>query len=151
MIAIETYLGTSGAASVVTQDIAGTNIQVSPTSGKGNVTINAGGKEAVNTVSTSGSVVNLPATTSYTVNDITLTSASVTLNFPTAAVGEYLTNVLRQDNTGGRVVLWPATVKWPNGGVAPTLTSASVSVDVTTHTCTDGTNWLSFVSGLNLR
>lgn len=36
---------------------------------------------------------------------------------------------LIQDGSGSRTVVWPATVKWPNG-TAPTLSTAAASIDI---------------------
>ncbi|RLC74170.1 MAG: hypothetical protein DRI61_17125 [Chloroflexi bacterium] len=47
---------------------------------------------------------------------------------------------LVQDATGGRTVTWPASVKWPDGGTAPTLTSAADAVDIIVFYF-DGTNY----------
>jgi hypothetical protein len=38
--------------------------------------------------------------------------------------------VIVQDATGSRTVTWPANVKWPNGGTAPTLSTAANSIDI---------------------
>lgn len=104
--------------------------------------------ERVNTVATSGSTQTIPAPTSYSINDITLSNAC-TLTFPAAVAGASFTLVLRQDATGGRTVTWP-TAKWASG-TAPGLTSAASSVDVFSFLCTNGTNWMGFVAAQDVR
>jgi len=47
---------------------------------------------------------------------------------------------LVQDGTGGRTVTWPTSVKWPDGGTAPTLSSSANAVDIITFYF-DGTNY----------
>lgn len=105
--------------------------------------------EAVNTVATSGSAQTIPDVTTATISRITL-SANCTLTFPTAAAGKSFTLVLVQDATGSRTITWPGTAKWA-GGTAPTLSTGASKVDVLTFTCADGTNWLGFLSGKDMR
>ena len=35
-----------------------------------------------------------------------------------------------QDGTGSRTATWPATVKWPNNGTAPTLSTGGGEIDI---------------------
>lgn len=105
--------------------------------------------ERVNTVAASGAAQTLPAPTSYTVSDITLSNAC-TLTLPAATAGQSLTLVLRQDATGSRAVTWPAGVKWASG-TAPTMTSTANAVDVYSFLCVNGVSWMGFVSGQDVR
>lgn len=105
-------------------------------------------EDTVNTVAASGAAVTLPAMQTAAAHDVTLT-APCTLTFPAASAGASFTLVLRQDATGGRVVTWPA-VKWP-GGAAPTITPTASAVDVIQFYCANGTNWLGFPAGYDLR
>lgn len=105
--------------------------------------------ENINTVAASGATQTLPDVTVDTIHRITL-SANCALTFPTAAAGKSFTLVLIQDATGTRTVTWPGTVKWA-AGTAPTLSTATTKVDVLTFLCVDGTNWLGFVAGLDMR
>jgi len=47
---------------------------------------------------------------------------------------------LVQDATGSRTVTWPATVKWPSNGTAPTLSTGANDVDIVSFYF-DGTNY----------
>jgi len=105
--------------------------------------------ESVNTVATSGAAQTIPAPTSQSISRITL-SANCTLTFPTATAGQSLTIVLIQDATGSRTVTWPAAVKWA-GGTAPTLTTTAAAKDVLTFLCADGSTWLGFVAGKDMK
>lgn len=62
--------------------------------------------------------------------DVTLTAACTFTfaNFPTSADAEPIQIVLRQDATHGRVVTWPANIKWA-GGTPTFTTAAATSVD----------------------
>jgi hypothetical protein len=83
------------------------------------------------------------------VHDITLTEAC-TLTFSNPASAGKATSfslIVRQDDTGGSAVTWPASVHWV-GGVAAVVTAAADAVDVFTFFTTDaGTTWYGFVSG----
>jgi hypothetical protein len=105
--------------------------------------------EVVNTVTTSGASQTIPAPSTQTISDITL-SANCALTLPTAVAGQSFTIVLRQDATGNRTVTWVGSPKWP-AGAAPALTVNANAVDVICFLCVDGTNWLGFVSGYDLR
>jgi len=50
-----------------------------------------------------------------------------------------------QDGTGSRTVTWPATVKWPTNGTAPTLSTGVNDVDIITFYY-DGTNYYGVAS-----
>jgi hypothetical protein len=83
-----------------------------------------------------------------TMHQLTLTSATCTLTFPTAGAGKSFLISLVQDTTGGRLVTWPAAAKW-SGGTAPTLTATAQKQDILSFVCIDGLNWLGFVDGQN--
>ena len=81
--------------------------------------------------------------------DLTLDAATVTLTLTGADTAEawFVTLVLRQDGSGGRLVTWPGSVVWP-GGVTPTLSIAINAVDVfTLFTLDGGTVWFGFQAG----
>jgi hypothetical protein len=106
--------------------------------------------DVVSTVAASGAAQTIPAPTVAGIVDITLT-ASCTFTFPTAVAGQSFTLVLRQGGSGSYTITWPVTiVKW-SGGVAPTLTTTVGAVDVIGFTCVDGTNWLGFISGQDMK
>lgn len=63
------------------------------------------------------------------VNSLTLSSSQTTLTFSNPQAGGEYKLILNQDGTGGRTVVWPASVKWPSG-VPPILSSAPNSIDL---------------------
>jgi len=76
--------------------------------------------------------------------DVSLTAniTTTTISNPPASgtYGEIIIR-LKQDATGSRTVVWPASVKWP-GGTAPVITAAANSVDrVVLSTIDGGTTW----------
>lgn len=107
--------------------------------------INSYAGETVNVIAASTSAVSLHAKYG-TIQDVTLTAATVAVTLPAADVGHRLTVVLRQDATGGRLVTWAANVKWP-GGTTPTLSTAASAADVFQFVCVDGANWLGQMIG----
>ncbi len=66
-------------------------------------------------------------------------TGNCTLTFTAPAGPTNLVLKLTQDATGGRTVVWPATVKWP-AGTAPTLSTGASKVDCFTFYY-DGTNY----------
>lgn len=104
--------------------------------------------EAVNTVATSGSAQTIPDPSVQSISKITLT-ANCTFTMPTATAGKSCTVELIQNGTGG----WTATftgVKW-SAGVTAVVTTTAAAVDVFTFACFDGTNWLGFISGQDMK
>jgi len=118
-----------------------------------------------NFITTNGSVVSwgyplqqpeiiIPIGNTGTATTITIAAATgyfatATLNgnctftFATTLTGAvFFTFFLTNDTTAGRTIVWPASVKWPNGGVPPTRTSAANATDVYTFfTLNSGTTW----------
>jgi hypothetical protein len=82
-----------------------------------------------------------------TVQFLTLTAASCTFTFPTPVAGRSFMLFLKQDASGGKTVVFPATVLWPDNA-APTITSAANKRDKFVFTA-DGTNWLGSNAGQN--
>ncbi len=81
--------------------------------------------------------------------DLTLT-ADCTLTLTGAVTGEahYVTLLLRQDGTGGRLVTWPGSVEWTGDGSPPTLATDPDALDVVVLLSEDGgTTWLGFPAG----
>jgi hypothetical protein len=80
---------------------------------------------------------------------LTLNSATCALTFAVSGTGiRALELVLTQDATGGRLVTWPSSVRWP-GGDAPTLSTAAGAVDrLVFVTYNGGTTWYGDVIGL---
>src|SRR5262249_46532276 len=62
------------------------------------------------------------------VQSLTLTS-SPTLAFLNGHAGGVYKLIVRQDSTGGRMITWPTSVKWP-GNTAPTLTASPNATDL---------------------
>lgn len=81
---------------------------------------------------TAGSYVNL----ALNVNITTLTFS----NLPTAGVASFRLKVTQ--GSGGQTITWPASVKWPNNGSAPTLSTAASEIDFIDLWSDDqGTTW----------
>lgn len=104
--------------------------------------------EIVNTVADSGTEQTLPAPSAATLHNITLTD-NCTITLAEAKAGQSLTVLLKQDETGNRTVTWN-TALWA-GGEAPTLSTAANAIDVLVFICIDNTNWMGFVSGLDMK
>src|SRR5690606_549314 len=102
----------------------------------------------VNTVADSGTEQTLPAPSTATLHNITLTD-NCTIILAEAKAGQSLTVLLKQDETGNRTVTWN-TALWA-GGEAPTLSTAANAIDVLVFICIDNTNWMGFVSGLDMK
>lgn len=114
-------------------------------------TVTGGGVETVSTVAATGSTETLDLANGN-VHDITLdANCTLTLTGSTASKACSMTIIVRQDGTGSRTLTWPASVKWP-GSTAPTLSTGASKVDVITLVTVDnGTTWLGFTAGLDLR
>lgn len=61
---------------------------------------------------------------------VTLTGNCTFTFSPAPSGANHVTLVLIQDATGSRTVTWPASVKWPDAGTAPTLSTAASSIDI---------------------
>jgi hypothetical protein len=105
--------------------------------------------ENVNTVGAAGASLILPALTTATLHNITLT-ANCAITLPAAVAGQSFAIVFKQDATGSRTITWTGTVKWA-GGIAPTLTTTTLATDVLSFVCINGTDWLGFVSGQDMK
>ncbi|MFA6571420.1 MAG: hypothetical protein WCT77_09300 [Bacteroidota bacterium] len=100
-------------------------------------------------MTSSGATETIPAPTSQTITNLTLTS-NCTITLPTPVAGQSFTLLLHQDGTGSRTVTWTGSVLW-SGGIAPTLTTTAAALDVICFLCVDGTNWIGFVSGQDMK
>lgn len=103
--------------------------------------------ENVNTVASSGSSQTLPATSTATISNITL-SENCAITLPTATAGQSITVQLKQGSGGSKTVTW-ITALWPSG-TAPTLSTSANDIDIFVFTCIDGTNWLGFTAGQDM-
>ncbi|HYD35563.1 MAG TPA: hypothetical protein VD999_05825 [Vitreimonas sp.] len=81
--------------------------------------------------------------------DITLDDASTTVVFSNATVGQWFQVTAIQDATGGRLITWPAGIKWP-GGVAPTLSTAANAIDTFIFKCTATNVYRGYFGGFNM-
>lgn len=104
--------------------------------------------EIVNTVAASGTELTLPAPSTATLHNITLTD-KCTITLPAAVAGQSMTVLLKQDATGNRTVTWDSAF-WA-GGEAPTLSTTANAMDVLVFICIDNTNWMGFVSGQDMQ
>ena len=96
----------------------------------------------VHAVGNSGSALTIDASsTSGWIKTITLNAAcTFTLSGATSGRATTLELILTQDATGGRVVTWPASVKWSGG--QPILSTAANAVDrIVLVTYNGGTTW----------
>lgn len=112
---------------------------------------NGGGREQVDTVAASGATHTVDLADGN-VHDVTLTD-DCTLAFTGTVAGRAcgFTLILRQDGTGSRTPTLPASVDWA-GGTGPTITSAASGVDLFTFLTVDnGTTWLGFVAGQDVK
>lgn len=105
--------------------------------------------ENINTIASSGSSETIPAPSSQTISNLTLTD-NCAITLPSPVAGQSFTLLLYQDSNGNHTVSWVGNVLW-SGGIAPTLTAAASSLDVFCFLCVDGTNWIGFVSGQDMR
>ena len=110
-----------------------------------------GGREQLDTVAASGATHTVDLADGN-VHDVTLTDdCTFTFTGTAASVACGFTLILRQDGTGSRTPTLPASVDWP-GGTGPTPTSAANAVDVFTFLTVDnGTTWLGFVAGQDVK
>lgn len=63
-----------------------------------------------------------------------------TISFSNPVTGGRYVLLLKQDSTGSRTMTWPASVLWPSGGGAPTLSTTGSKTDLFTFFY-DGTNY----------
>ena len=103
--------------------------------------------ETVNVVAASGSTRTLDLAVAN-VHQVTL-NASCTFSFAGARSGEASTLALRLVNdSSGRAVTWPVSVKWPNGS-APTVNAANSVHWLTFISLDGGSSWDGFPGGLS--
>jgi len=105
----------------------------------------AGDLVAVTTSSWTGAVTLTEYPQTYL---IALTGNVTAITLPTSPTpirSGTITLVLTQDATGGRTIVWPASVKWPEGiSQQPATAANSVSV---IHLMWTGTQWLGMLGG----
>jgi hypothetical protein len=81
-----------------------------------------------------------------TVQNLTLTAASVTITMPTAVAGKSFIIILSQDATGSRAVTW-STVSWPSA-TPPSVTQTASRKDIFSF-FSNGTSWFGATIGQN--
>jgi hypothetical protein len=116
------------------------------------VETSGGGKEKVNTLTSAGPspVIDLTLGNVHLVT-LTATNATVSVTGATFGVACSASLYIKQDVVGGRVITWPASIKWP-GGIAPTLSSGANKIDlVVLETVDGGTTWFGALAGADYR
>lgn len=78
---------------------------------------------------------------------VTLTAAVCVLTLSNPKVGAFYTLEVRQDGTGGRLITWPASVKWQDD-IEPVLTTIAGKTDII-GLYWNGTNYAGAVAGYN--
>jgi len=82
--------------------------------------------------------------------EVTLSENVTTLTFanpPAAGRAGSCTLILRQDATGGRTLVWPASVRWPAGD-PPAISAGANAADVFAFVTRDGgATWYGFLAG----
>lgn len=96
--------------------------------------------EYVNALGNTGATPNINLSLGFFITATLNQNTTFTFsNVPTQAVS--FTLFLYNDGTPGRTIIWPPSVKWPNG-TTPTRTTTASRLDVYTFITVDGgTNW----------
>lgn len=106
--------------------------------------------ETVETVAAAANVTFDFETGNHKYVSLTTNITGITLSHPPAAGRAGMMIItFEQDGVGGRTVAgWPASVFWPNGAPAPTITATASKTDmITLYTRDGGTKYRAFVSG----
>jgi hypothetical protein len=86
--------------------------------------------------------------------EVTLTENVVSLilaNPPAAGLARACCLILKQDDTGGRTLAWPSSIRWTDG-IRPVVSSAKNAVDFFVLLTRDaGATWYGFIGGRNFR
>jgi hypothetical protein len=113
-------------------------------------TFDGGIVETYASVSISSNVLTIDLS-SATVFNVTVNANinTFTINNAASSKAQAFTLFLKGNGTA-YIQTWGASVKWPNGGTAPTLTSTLNKTDIITFvTNNGGTTWFGFVGGQN--
>lgn len=73
-----------------------------------------------------------------------------TLALSNVSVGQCFVIDLIQDATGSRLVTWFTTIKWQDGGTAPTLSTGAGKIDSFGFICVSSGNYQGYIIGQNL-
>lgn len=97
--------------------------------------VDIGGNQAINIVSVAALDIDCSAGNFFTKT----INANSTFTFSNVPASRAFAFTLELIHTSGAVT-WPGTVRWPNNGTAPTLTTGKVHL-ITFVTDDGGTNW----------
>ena len=106
-------------------------------------------------VKTTFSTVTFSATPAFNLDTASTFSTTMTANITSMSVSNSVAGMkfiirLVQDGTGSRTAAWFTTVKWAEGGTAPTLTTTAGKTDVFGFLCTSVGNFEGFVIGQDI-
>ena len=109
--------------------------------------------ESLNAIGSAAAAQDVDFSAGY-LHTLTLVVANTTISFinpPATGRSASMSLEIHQDATAGRLITWPASVKWA-GGTAPTLTATANAVDIFTfYTSDGGTTWYGFTSGQDMQ
>ena len=83
-------------------------------------------------------------------HNITMPAGNITIAITNATVGQKFIIDITQDSGGSRTVTWFTTIKWANGGTAPTLTTTGNKRDTFGFRVTGSNTYDGFVVGQNI-
>lgn len=84
------------------------------------------------------------------IHQITMPAGNVTLTVSSEQEGHLFMIEIIQDDVGSRTVTWFDTIKWAEGGVAPTLTTTADKKDAFVFRCTGTDTYDGYIVGLNI-
>lgn len=114
-----------------------------------NPTVN-GSTGAIGAYSPSGGgTATLDLSTAST-NVITMPAGNITIALSTATAGKWFVIKIIQDSGGSRTVTWFTTIKWANGGTAPTLTTTANKADSFLFFISSTGNYDAYIIGQNI-
>lgn len=119
-------------------NLNGTTNTISPSSSS--LKLNSiSANEFINVMGNTGdnSVINL-ANGTFVTATVNSNPTFTIINVPSQAVS--FTLVLTNDDTGGRTITWPASVRWPGGAISRTLNANKTDI-YTFFTINSGTTW----------
>ena len=85
-----------------------------------------------------------------TVNHITMPAGNITIATSNSIIGQCFIVRIVQDSVGSRTVTWFTTIKWAEGGTAPTLTTTASKTDTLGFEVTGSGTYDGFVVGKNI-
>jgi hypothetical protein len=122
--------------------LIGTNTVIDGSRRLGNV------GETLNALGNTGTAITINLNNGTFVTATLTGNCTFTFSNPTTGASSF-TLFLLNDGTAGRSIVWPASVKWPNG-VVPVRTTTANRADVYSFfTFDSGTNWYGNVSIYN--